>query len=101
MIRYPWPSFNSGQANWAGFLPKKEDRPTVRRKLATCLLSIAMLSLISGCAMSPAQQRGVVIGAASGAVLGAGLGCGIARASYGSGGQDDGLADEIGCPVGF
>ena len=61
-----------------------------------------MLSLISGCAsMSPAQQRGVVIGAASGAVLGAGLGCGIARASYGSVGQDDGLAYEIGCPVGF
>src|SRR5260370_35826068 len=51
--------------------------------------------------MSPAKQQGLIIGAASGAVIGGGLGCGIARASYGSVGQDDGLAYEIGCPVGF
>jgi outer membrane protein OmpA-like peptidoglycan-associated protein len=58
---------------------------------------MAALSLLSGCAISPAKQRGMLIGAGGGAVIGGGIGCGVAAAQNDS---DDGLAYEIGCPAG-
>jgi outer membrane protein OmpA-like peptidoglycan-associated protein len=67
------------------------------RKLATCLMCIAALSLVSGCAMSPAKRQGMLIGAGGGALIGGGIGCGVALAQPDS---DDGEALEIGCPAG-
>src|SRR5271170_6398996 len=70
----------------------------MRRKLAACLISIAILAMVSGCAMSPAKQEGTLIGAGAGALVGAGIGCGVAATQNGG---NDNLAYETGSPVGF
>ena len=41
---------------------KRKDK--MRRKLAACMMAIAVLTMVSGCAMSPAKQQGMLIGAA-------------------------------------
>jgi len=60
-------------------------------------MSLATLAMVSGCAMSPAKQRGMLIGAGGGALVGGGIGCGVAA---GQPDADDGEAFEIGCPAG-
>jgi outer membrane protein OmpA-like peptidoglycan-associated protein len=79
----------------------------MRRRLAACLMSIAAVAMVSGCAMSPEKQKGMLIAAGAGALVGGGIGCGVAATQHGA--VDRGVnrvdgtnaeAYEIGCPVG-
>jgi outer membrane protein OmpA-like peptidoglycan-associated protein len=69
----------------------------VRSKVATWLMWISALLLISGCSsMSTEKKYGTLLGASSGALIGGGLGCGIAAANN----KNDDTGYVIGCPVG-
>ncbi len=68
----------------------------MRKKSATCLIWIAILSMVAGCSMTPQQTQYTAAGAAGGALVGGGIGCAIAASID----YDDPTSYSIGCPIG-
>ena len=68
----------------------------MRKTSATCLIWIAILSMVAGCSMTPQQSQYTAAGAAGGALVGGGIGCAIAASID----YDDPTSYSIGCPIG-